>query len=81
MTVCETCGNDYHRPITVTIDGVDHIFDSFECAIHALAVTCVHCGCRIIGHGIEGTDGVWYCCAHCARAAGEEAARDNVAAG
>jgi hypothetical protein len=81
MSVCETCGNDYHRPIVVTLDGVEHVFDSFECAIHALAGNCVHCGCRIIGHGIEAADGVWYCCAHCARAAGEATARDNVTAG
>lgn len=25
--------------------------DSFECAIRAMAPTCVHCGCRVIGHG------------------------------
>jgi hypothetical protein len=79
MSVCETCGNDYHRPITVVMDGVDHVFDSFECAIHALAASCVQCGCRIIGHGIEGADGACYCCAHCARAGGEDGARDNVA--
>ena len=30
-----------------------HIFDSFECAIHALAPTCAHCSCRVIGHGVE----------------------------
>jgi hypothetical protein len=28
-------------------------FDSFECAIQALAPTCPHCGNRIIGHGVE----------------------------
>ena len=30
-----------------------HVFDSFECVIHALAPTCEHCGVRIIGHGVE----------------------------
>jgi hypothetical protein len=40
-------------------------FDSFECAIQALAPSCDHCGCKIIGHGME-ADGVVYCCAHCA---------------
>jgi len=28
-------------------------FDSFECAIHALAPTCENCGIRIVGHGLE----------------------------
>jgi hypothetical protein len=41
------------------------VFDSFECAIHALAPVCAHCQCRIVGHGME-TDGKFFCCAHCA---------------
>ncbi len=40
-------------------------FDSFECAIHAMAPTCAHCGCKIVGHGVE-AGGEVYCCAHCA---------------
>jgi Rieske Fe-S protein len=44
-------------------------FDSFECAIHALAPTCDHCGCRVIGHGLE-ADGSIFCCAHCAQEQG-----------
>jgi hypothetical protein len=40
-------------------------FDSFECAIHALAPTCEYCGVKVIGHGIE-ANGSFYCCAHCA---------------
>jgi hypothetical protein len=40
-------------------------FDSFECAIHAMAPTCAHCGCKTVGHGVEVGDEV-YCCAHCA---------------
>ena len=47
------------------MNGEAHIFDSFECAIHALAPKCAHCGCQIIGHGME-ADGVFFCCAHCA---------------
>ena len=77
MATCETCGNDYASPLEITVDGTRHVFDSFECAIHALAPTCGHCGCRIVGHGIE-ADGARFCCAHCARAAGHEEARDNV---
>jgi hypothetical protein len=31
----------------------------------------------ILGHGIE-ADGVFYCCAHCARRSGEKGAKDRV---
>jgi hypothetical protein len=51
-------------------------FDSFECAIHLLAPACSHCGCRIIGHGLE-ADGRLYCCNHCAKAAGEGRLQDR----
>lgn len=69
MAVCEVCGNDYDKSFEVRIDHETHVFDSFECAIHALAPTCSHCGCTVIGHGVE-SDGVMYCCAHCARREG-----------
>ena len=55
-------------PIALLYNG-SGTFDSFECAIHALAPTCAHCQCRIIGHGAE-HDGTFYCCAHCAKQAG-----------
>ena len=48
MAKCEICGNDYDKSFTVTMDGASHVFDSFECAIHMLAPTCSHCGCRIM---------------------------------
>ena len=70
MATCEVCGNDYHRSMTIEKDGSSHVFDSFECAIHALAPTCEHCGCRIIGHGVVAGDGRMFCCANCARHAG-----------
>ena len=41
-------------------------FDSFECAIQAMAPTCAHCGCKIVGHGVEAA-GKMFCCAHCAQ--------------
>ena len=66
---CETCGNEYTRPIEITMGGRTHAFDCFECAIHALAPTCEHCRCRVIGHGVEAGDRV-FCCAHCAKQAG-----------
>ena len=69
---CEVCGNEYDKAFEVHMDGKTHVFDSFECAIQALAPKCAHCGCRIIGHGME-ANGLFYCCAHCA---GEEGIRD-----
>ena len=62
MARCEVCGNDYDKAFEVKMSGKAHIFDSFECAIHALAPTCAHCGCKIIGHGIESA-GRFFCCA------------------
>jgi hypothetical protein len=77
MAECEVCGNEYDKPIEVSVAGGDtHVFDSFECAIHALAPTCDHCGCRIIGHGIE-AGGSFFCCAHCAHSEGVEAVTDR----
>jgi len=34
---CEVCGNDYDRPLQITLEGADHVFDSFECAVDKLA--------------------------------------------
>jgi hypothetical protein len=77
MKTCDHCGNSYERCFDVVINGETHTFDSFECAIHALAPTCCQCGCRILGHGVQvGED--YYCCAHCSRKAGEEGAVDHV---
>lgn len=71
MQQCETCGNHYDKPMQITIDNEEHTFDSFECAIQALAPTCSHCSCRILGHGTE-AEGKFYCCAHCAAADGHD---------
>ena len=77
MAQCEVCGNDYARSFSVTLAGESHTFDCFECAIHALAPECAHCGCKVIGHGVEqGT--VVFCCAHCAREAGVTGLSDSV---
>lgn len=74
---CEVCGNDYDKAFEVILAGESHTFDSFECAIHALAPLCSHCGCRIIGHGVE-SRGHMYCCAHCAEMKGIEGLKDRV---
>ena len=76
MAKCEVCGNDYDKTFTVTRDGESHTFDSLECAIHALAPQCAHCGCRVIGHGVE-QRGVIYCCANCARQEGVRGVADR----
>jgi nitrite reductase/ring-hydroxylating ferredoxin subunit len=81
MAICEMCGNDYDKSFTVTMQGGDqHVFDSFECAVHALAPSCPHCGCRVMGHGVE-SQGKIFCCAHCARESGVEGLRDRADAG
>jgi hypothetical protein len=76
MAICEVCGNDYDKSFELlTADG-RHVFDSFECAIHALAPSCEQCGCRIVGHGVE-AGGSFYCGAHCAHQAGVTAVQDR----
>jgi hypothetical protein len=77
MAACEVCGNEYDKAFQVTVAGSTHTFDSFECAIHALAPACAHCECRIIGHGVE-AGGQMFCCANCARHAGAEGVADRV---
>ncbi len=76
MGQCETCGNNYDKSFDVVMAGTKHTFDSFECAIQALAPKCAHCGTRIIGHGVEADDAI-YCCAHCSSMAGESGLKDR----
>ena len=74
--ICDVCGNDYDKAFQVVGLGRTMTFDSFECAIQALAPTCGHCGCRIIGHGVE-AKGEIFCCAHCAGQEGVTEVRDR----
>jgi hypothetical protein len=74
---CVVCGNRYDKAFQVTSQGQTYTFDSFECAIHKLAPRCSHCGCMIIGHGVEAA-GKMYCCAHCAHESGATEAKDRV---
>jgi nitrite reductase/ring-hydroxylating ferredoxin subunit len=76
MAICDMCGNDYDGAMQLTVDGKTHTFDSFECAIHAVAPRCSHCGCTILGHGLQADDNV-FCCAHCARESGVESLADR----
>jgi hypothetical protein len=76
MPVCDVCGNEYDKAFTVTMADKEYTFDSFECAIHALAPVCEHCGCKIIGHGLEYQGNV-FCCASCADHAGVAGLKDR----
>jgi hypothetical protein len=76
MAKCDQCGNDYDKSFEITMRGQTHTFDSFECAIQSLAPVCPHCGCKIIGHGVE-EGGAIYCCAHCAGKSGATGVSDR----
>lgn len=78
MQRCEVCGNDYDKAFHIEAAGKRHTFDSFECAIKAMAPICEHCQCRVIGHGVE-VAGQFFCCAHCARHATKADVRDRAA--
>ena len=77
MAKCEVCGNEYDKAFQIVMSGKSHTFDSFECAVHALAPSCAHCECKIIGHGIEAR-GLFYCCAHCAKVSGVTGVDDRM---
>ena len=76
MARCEVCSNEYDKAFEVVLGGKRHVFDSFECAIHALAPSCAHCGCKIVGHGVEARS-AFYCCASCAAKAGVKGLQDR----
>ena len=68
MAICDTCGNDYDKTFMIVRGDQSGTFDSFECAIQSMAPSCEHCGCRILGHGVE-IDGTIFCGASCAHRA------------
>jgi hypothetical protein len=77
MAQCEVCGNEYDRLLEIHHGGAVRVFDCFECAIQAMAPVCRHCGCRVIGHGVQAGQDI-YCCANCARAAGVTSLADRI---
>jgi hypothetical protein len=77
MFRCEVCGNEYDKPMVITWRDHSHTFDCFECAIQAQAPICLHCGCRVLGHGVE-AEGRIYCCASCATRDGVKGLCDRV---
>jgi hypothetical protein len=78
MGRCEVCHNEYDKTFQVMMEtgGGRHVFDSFECAIQALAPRCENCSVRIVGHGVE-SDGHMFCCAHCAQQRGVSTVKDR----
>ncbi|MFO7679780.1 MAG: hypothetical protein R6X34_06985 [Chloroflexota bacterium] len=76
MATCDVCGNQYDKTFQVMMDGDTHTFDSFECAIHALAPSCESCGVTVVGHGVEAYGSI-YCCAHCAEMQGVTELKDR----
>lgn len=79
MARCATCGNDYDKCFDIVIGDTRHTFDCFECAIYLLAPCCAHCGCRVIGHGVD-ANGAVYCCSHCAGHSDQRTEANAVAA-
>jgi hypothetical protein len=73
---CDCCGNAYDKAFTVSANGKEYVFDSFECAAHVLAPKCENCQVPILGHGVE-QEGRIFCCASCARAAGKHDLHDR----
>ena len=65
MARCDVCGGDYDQVMNIRLNGRSGTYDCFECAIHAMAPACQHCGCKVIGHGVE-----IFCCVHCAKVVG-----------
>ena len=76
MTKCSVCGGTYKDMLVIRYRGEERAFDSFECAVHAIAPACAHCGCKVIGHGID-EGGQIFCCRHCAGVKGGTAERDR----
>ncbi len=79
MARCEVCGNPEGDTFEILQGTKSHVFDSFECAIQALAPTCNYCGVKIIGHGLFEKN-LLYCCAHCARLGVEKELEDRALA-
>lgn len=62
---CEVCGKDEEECFEILLGGERHVFDSFECAMHALTPICAFCGCQVLGHGIQ-VESTFYCSNLCA---------------
>jgi hypothetical protein len=67
MPSCEVCGNEHDKVFEIVLAGRRHVFDTFECALHALSAVCEHCRKRTVAQGIEASARV-YCSVQCAQA-------------
>jgi hypothetical protein len=67
----------YDKAFEVIVAGEHHAFDSFECAIHALALVCPYCRCQVIGHGVE-QGGKIFCCVNSTRGDERTRVKDRV---
>jgi hypothetical protein len=65
METCSQCRNVSDRTFQITKNGRTYRFDSFDCAIQALASVCPYCHCRIMGVGVQAY-GETYCSQQCA---------------
>jgi hypothetical protein len=74
---CANCGNEYDKPMKISVEEKEYIFDCFECAIQMMAPVCAHCETRIIGHGVEANSKM-FCCAQCARSENQSGLVDRV---
>lgn len=77
MAICNVCNNEYEHSLEIIYQNKAYYFDCFECAIHRLAPICAHCGCKMIGHGVEDCLQV-YCCKHCASQAQRDVKQHDV---
>ncbi len=64
---CEVCGNESDDTFQIVRHVGRHTFDTFECAIYAMAPVCARCRVRVIGHPVIEGDHT-FCCSHCAEA-------------
>ena len=56
MATCEVCGNEYGPSFEVQLKGEAGEFENFEWIIQSPSPNCAHCGCQVMGHGVESTD-------------------------
>jgi hypothetical protein len=70
MPQCETCGNHDAKAFAVVMGDAAYVFDSFECAIHALAPRCGTCGLVVVRRAVE-MGGQTFCGVDCARGPAE----------
>lgn len=66
LGACELCGEVSERPLRTSHDETVRTFDSFECAVAALATLCHGCGALVMGEGAT-LDGRTFCSTDCVR--------------